>query len=240
MASLPNPWDEFHQAWRRVEAALRGTSSSGHSGIRGPISEVVEAAVRNRKLPATAAAEIDAFRRLRNLDSHEGIAGSGARLCSPTPAAVERLTAIADQLECPLAGVAVMEKASTCSFNTPLGDVLAKLRDGANVVYYRNGKTWGAFDRSQMSRIVERQARGAKTSIDLERPIGEHLAKIGHLDVAVLDPGSNAKRAVQALRAILELGDNSGMYPAVIAVDGRTVHHLTERNLVIAESAIVG
>ena len=234
MASL-NPWEEFHQAWRRVESALRG--SSGFGGTRGPISEVIEAAVRNRSLAASVAVELDAFRRLRNLDSHEGIAGSGARLCSPNPAAVERLIAIADQLECPLSAVAVMEKASTCSLNTPLGDVLAKLRDGAEVAYYRNGKTWGAFDRSQMSRIVERQAKGAKTSIDLERSIGEHLAKIGHLEVAVLEPTANAKRAVSSLRAVLSVPD---MYPAVISVDARTVHHLTERALPTAERAIIG
>jgi hypothetical protein len=84
---------------------------------------------------------------------------------------------------------------------------------------------------------VERQARGAKTSVDLERPIGEHLAKIGHLEVAVLEPTANAKRAVLGLRAVLSMPD---MYPAVISVDARTVHHLTERALPIAERAIVG
>jgi hypothetical protein len=235
--AILNPWDDFHAAWRRVEAAIR--NGGGHSGQRGPISELLEAAARSGRVAHGVSAELDAFRRLRNLDSHEGIAGSGARLCSPNIEAVDRLRAIADQLECPLVAVRVMEKAATCSLNTPLGDVIEKLRGGAEVAYYRNAKMWGAFDRTQVSRIVERTAKGSKTSVDLDRSIGDHLVKIGHLDVVVLGLDATAKNAVAALQAVLAAQD-AVRYPAVICVDARTVWHLTAGALPAATTRLVG
>ena len=232
-----NPWDDFHAAWRRVEAAIRG--GSGHSSQRGPISELLEAAARSGRIAVGVSAELDAFRRLRNLDSHEGIAGSGARLCSPNIEAVDRLRAIADQLECPLTAVRVMTKAATCSLNTPLGDVIDKLREGADVAYYRNAKSWGAFDRTQVSRIVERTAKGSKTSVDLDRSIGDHLVKIGHLDVVVLGLDATAKNAVLALQAVLAAQDAT-RFSSVVCVDARTVWHLTAGSLPAATARLVG
>jgi hypothetical protein len=220
-AARTDLWDEFHRAWRRVEAALRG--ANGPQSARGPIADLIEAAVRSHRITAPAGAELDAFRRLRNLDSHEGLAGSGARLCAPNPDAVQRLVDIADQLECPLQARQVMQKAALGSLNTPLGEVLEKFRNGAEVLYYRNGKEWGAFDRSQVSRIVERNARGAKTSLDLERPIGEYLKKIEHLAVIDLPADITARRAIDALRA----AQAAAMYHSVIISEGRTVWHLT-------------
>lgn len=221
-------WEHFHRNWRRVEAALR--NGSGHSATRGPIADLIEAAARTGKLSSATAAELDAFRRLRNLDSHEGIAGSGARLCSPDAEAVARLGQIADQLECPTSAMKVMTKARTCSLQTSLFDAIDALRNGADVLYYRNGKSWCAFDRTQVSRIVERNAKGAKTSVDLERSIGDHLAKIPHLHANVLQGHQTAKTATAALQAVIEAADPE-VYQSVALLDQRTVWHLVPARL---------
>lgn len=217
-----SPWDDFHSAWRRVETALR--TSNGNS-LRGPINEIIEAAARSRRIEPAVAAELDAFRRLRNLDSHEGLAGSGGHLCTPSDETVCRVKDIADQLECPLAAIAVMEKAASCTANTTLGDVVAKLRSGAQVVYYRDKGTWCAFDRHQVSRIVERNAKGATTTLDLQRSIADHTAKIGSVTAPLVERGATARRALAALRATIT-ADDEWLHQSVICIDGRTVWHL--------------
>lgn len=225
-------WDEFHALWRRVEAAVRG----GAQNQRGPISELLEAAARSGRITASAAAELDAFRRLRNLDSHEGVAGSGARLCSPNEEAISRLRELAEQLECPLSAAKVMTKAGTCSTNTALGDAIARLRDGEGPLFYRNGKGWAVFDREEVSRIVERNAKGARTSVDLERSIGEHLDKVGHREVLVLPANATAKQAVAAVRAVM--ADEAG-FMGVIRTEARSAWVLTPRDVESVERRLV-
>lgn len=229
-----NPWDEFHAAWRRVEATLR--SQTGQVALRGPIVDVIQGLVRTGRLTEQVAAELDAYRRLRNIDSHEGIAGTGQRLCTPTAEAVQRLEDLASQLECPLAARQVMSKAPTCSGSAPISDALTKLRDGATVVYYREGKRWFAFDRGQMSRIVERAARGSTTTIDLTRSVADHVKKIGELEVAVLPGSATAKQAVQAVRALAAAEER---FPAVLVLDGRSVYHMTAKDVPDVERRIV-
>jgi hypothetical protein len=225
-------WDEFHALWRRVEAAVRG----GAQNQRGPISELLEQAARSGRISSSAAAELDAFRRLRNLDSHEGVAGSGARLCSPNEEAITRLRELAEQIECPLPASKVMTKAATCSTNTTLGDAVSKLRDGEGPLFYRNGKGWAVFDREEVSRIVERNAKGARTSVDLERSIGEHLDKAGHREVMVLPANATAKQAAAAVRAVMA-GDGSFM--GVIRTEARSAWVLTWRDVESVERRLV-
>lgn len=221
-------WEQFHRNWRRVEAALR--NGSGPGATRGPIIDLIEAAARSGRFSSSTAAELDAFRRLRNLDTHEGVSRSGANLCSPTVDSVMRLGEIADQLECPVSAMKVMTKARTCSLQTSLFDAIDVLRTGTDVLYYRNGKAWCAFDRTQVSRIVERSARGAKTSVDLERSIGDHLTKIPHLHANILQGTHTAKTAAAALQAVLEAADPQ-VFPSVAVLDQRTVWHLLPARL---------
>jgi hypothetical protein len=216
-------WDTYHTAWRRVEAAAR--TKAAETGARRPIFDVLEQLVARGQLERTVASELDGYRKLRNIDSHEGVAGTGTRLCEPTRDAIERLSAIADMLECATKATAVMTKARTCPATTPLRDVIDWFANGEPVVYYRDKNTWYAFDRSCMSRIVETGRRANSVSLDLTRTLADWAGRGGRLTTTRLDVDATAKNAVDALRAVITCGDDTQM-TSILIVDGRTAWHL--------------
>ena len=227
--------NEYVNAWKQVEASLRELAKG--CDRRTPIAEVIATLRRVGALEENLLDEIDGHRRLRNLLTHEQT-GDGAQLCAPTPEALRRLELIAEQLIHPLEAAAVMTKAATCARTTPLGEVAAKLEKGASVVYFKDGKQIRAVDAASIGSIVTRAAKGATTTVDLARPVGDYATKVSFGSPAVLHESSLAHSAVAAVEGRL-LAPAPGEHPSAVLVQGRSMLHLTSQHLRAASGRLL-